>query len=63
MGDIIYIKDYLKKENEAALANRIEKLAFGHWESEKEQIRYMTEQAENDLEEWDRLYPTQDIVE
>ena len=63
MGDIIYIEDYLNKKKEVALTKRIEKLAFGQWESEEEQIRYMTGQAESDLEEWDKLYPIQDIAE
>ena len=60
MAIIINIEDYRNKKQ---LEERITKLAFDQWGSEEERIRYMTEQAEKDLEEWDKLYPMQDIAE
>jgi len=66
MSTIINIADFRnrqkQKQYEVELEERIAKLAFGQWESEEEQIRYMTDQAEKDLEEWEKLYPINDIA-
>ena len=60
MAIVININDYRNKKQ---LERRITKLAFDQWESEEERICYMTEQADKDLEEWDKIYPIQDIAE
>ena len=60
MAIIYNIEGYRNKKQ---LEERITKLAFDRWESEEERIGYMTEQAEKDLEEWDKMYPIQDIAE
>ena len=62
MGNIISIDEYRKRKEHEALEQRIIKLAFGLWESEEEKIRYMIEQAEKDLEEWEKLYPIPDDI-
>jgi len=59
MAIIYNIEDYRNKK----LEQRIIKLAFDQWESEEERIRYMMEQAEKDLEEWEKLYPMKNIAE
>ena len=62
MAIIYNIEDYRKRKEYEELEKRITKLAFGLWESEEEKIRYMTEQADKDSEEWEKLYPIPDDI-
>jgi len=62
MGTIINIEEYRKRKEHEELEQCIIKLAFGLWESEKEKIRYIMEQADKDSEEWEKLYPIPDDI-
>jgi len=64
MAIIINIDEYRKKKDREELEQRIIKSALGLWESEEERILYYTsEQCEKDSEEWEKLFPIQDIAE
>ena len=63
MAIIYSIEEYRKKKAKEELEKRIIKSAFGLWESEEERILYYTsEQAEEDSEEWEKLYPIPDEI-
>ena len=67
MAIIYNIEDYREKkirrqDEKDTLEQRIIKLALGQWDSEEDQINYMMEQAETDLEDWEKLYPIEDDI-